>query len=300
MQILFLGYSDIFKKKILPFLKKDKKIFCEMASTKKINNKYFKKTYQSYDDAINNTSYKFVYISLINSLHYHYCKKALNNYKHVIVDKPLTLSSKDNLELIKIARKKKLLILESTVFNYNDRFSEFYKLINFKKDIYVKAVFCIPKLNKYNFRNFKKNGGGCYNDMSSYAIKCIELFNKKKIKNLMFGKIIKKQLIEKFKISINQKDFIFDGKFEFNSEYKNFIKIKNDNNILHLPYAFSQPLNKNTYFMYNENKINFRYENNFYTFLKNVKKVIKKNKFIKYYDELTKLSQIRKIIENKR
>ena len=133
MKILFLGYSEIFKRKILPSLK-DKKIFkCEIASKKKIFDPFFSKKYDNYNEALKKTKAKLIYISLINSSHYKFCKKSLLLKKHVLVDKPLALTSKENLELIKIAKKNDLLLKEATVFTFNKRFKQFYSKKNFKK-----------------------------------------------------------------------------------------------------------------------------------------------------------------------
>ena len=54
-----------------------------------------------------------------------------------------------------------------------------------------KKFYSSIELNNKNFRNFKSKGGGCYNDMSVYAFKCIDLF---------FKKILKKNLFKKKKI----------------------------------------------------------------------------------------------------
>ena len=71
MKILILGNSNIFQRKIYFALKKFKKLNIEIASTQKINNKFkISKQYKDYDEAINNTKAKVVYISLINSIHY--------------------------------------------------------------------------------------------------------------------------------------------------------------------------------------------------------------------------------------
>ena len=64
--------------------------------------------------------------------------------------------------------------------------------------------------------------------------------------------------------------------------------------------AFSQPLNSETYYINNGLKKKFKIENNFNKFLINIKDTIKKKKkFDKFYNELEKLSKIRKLFEKK-
>ncbi len=279
MRILFLGYSDILKKKILPSLYKDKNFICEIASRRKLNNNFFSKSFNNYDSAIKYTKSKLIYVSLINSLHYKYCKKALLSDKHVIVDKPLSQNSKKNIELLNIAKKKKLLLAEAVVFTFNKRFKKFYSSIDFKKSLKINVCFSIPELNKRNFRNFKSKGGGCYNDMSVYAFKCIDLFFKKDLKKkIYFKKKDLNNLSENFQIKIKDGNFLLKCDFRFNSKYKNFIKIQNNKNILYLPMAFSQPLNSETYYINNGLKKKFKVENSFHKFLINIKDTIKKKK----------------------
>ena len=300
MQILFLGYSNILRNKILPGLQKKKKIDCEIATKKKIDTNFFSKVYSDYDQAIKKTKYKIVYISLINSLHYQYCKKALLQGKHVIVDKPICLSSKKFIELINLAKQKKLVLEEATVFYFSKRFKDFFSKITFKDRLNINIKFSIPKLQYENFRNFLSKGGGCYNDMSSYAIMCIYLFYKKKPTSLKFFSKKEKKMIKNFSIKIVEKNFILSGTFKFYSKYKNFINIQNGKKNIFLPFAFSQVLGKKNYFILNNKKKLYNYENNFYNFLTKINNIIKnKNNFNKQYIKLYKLAEIRKEIEKK-
>ncbi len=300
MRILFLGNSDILNRKILPSLHKSKNFKCELASRKKIKNNFFVKSYKNYDYAIKKTKSKLVYISLINSLHFKYCRKALNSNKHVIVDKPLSLNYKKNNELLNLAKKKRLLLAEAIVFTFNKRFKEFYSSINFKKKLNIEIFFSIPSLNKDNFRNYKSQGGGCYNDMSSYAFKCLDLFYKDNLNKFSFTKKLKNKIINSFEVKIFEKNFNFKSSFKFNSNYKNFIKVKNDKKILYLPMAFSQPLNNKLYYKMNNTKKYFKFENSFHTFLINIKDTIRLNKnFDKFYNEINRLTKIRKLFEQK-
>ena len=132
MKILIIGNSSIFKRKIYFALKKFKNVKIELASRKKVKNIKVNKVYKSYNNAINTSDAKIVYISLINSKHFYWALKALNRNKHVIVDKPLTTNFKNTKKLLTIARKKKLLLSESVVFHYHKRFERIFSKINLK------------------------------------------------------------------------------------------------------------------------------------------------------------------------
>ena len=67
----------------------------------------------NYDKVLKSNEFDFVYIGLPNSLHYAYAKKALENDKNVICEKPICLNQKQTKELIALALSKHLYIFEN-------------------------------------------------------------------------------------------------------------------------------------------------------------------------------------------
>lgn len=67
------------------------------------------KVVQKYEDILENEEINLVVITTPNHLHMEYAEKALNAGKHVVVEKPVTPSSREAGELIEIAREKNLL-----------------------------------------------------------------------------------------------------------------------------------------------------------------------------------------------
>lgn len=72
----------------------------------------------SADDIINDPEIELVVIGTPNQLHYPLAKQALEAGKHVLVEKPFTIYSKDATELIKIANEKNLVLC----VNHNRRY----------------------------------------------------------------------------------------------------------------------------------------------------------------------------------
>lgn len=249
MHILIIGNSNIFKRKIYQALLSFKSFKIELASKRKVKDNYnLFKIYRSYTEALKKTNAKIIYISLVNSKHFQWTKKALEANKHVIVDKPLTLSFKNSKKLIDLAKKKNLLIQEATVFYLHNQFRTLFKKINFNKKIYINTFFHIPKLKKNNFRNNINLGGGCFNDMSTYASYIISFFlkrNKKDKIEIKRRQLIRNNLSENFVINAKTININYKGSFKFNSTYKNFLIIKNDNFIYKVKYIFSPPIDKN-------------------------------------------------------
>ena len=191
MKILILGCSDIAIRRIIPAIKKISNLKFDIASKSKKKQNYGQgEWFKNYDTALKKTNASIVYVSLVNADHFIYAKKALNLNKHVIVDKPITLSLKKTLFLIKLARKKKLLLTEALVFHYHRQFELIKRIIKKNKNNIKKIImkFCIPKPKKNNFKLSKKLGGGCLNDMSPYAINVIRNFL---VGNLVYKNVLK-------------------------------------------------------------------------------------------------------------
>ncbi len=107
MKVLILGYSNLVRRKIINVLKKNDIEFCIASLSSKKKEKKSYKWFRSYEEGLNQSNASLVYISLPNSFHYHWAKKALEKGYHVIVDKPITENLKQAKKLIKIAKKIK-------------------------------------------------------------------------------------------------------------------------------------------------------------------------------------------------
>lgn len=65
------------------------------------------------DEIANDPAIDFVYVGLVNSVHYEYTKKFLDAGKNVIVEKPFTTSAAQAKDLIDLALSKKLYLFEA-------------------------------------------------------------------------------------------------------------------------------------------------------------------------------------------
>lgn len=301
MKILILGNSNIFNRKIFPALLKFKNLDIELASRRKSAKiSKISKVYKNYSEALEKSKAKVVYISLINSKHYYWGLKALNKNKHIIIDKPITLSYKNSLNLLKRANKKKLLVAESTVFHFHKQFNKVLTLTNLKKKISIKTFFHIPKLNKDNYRNSINLGGGCFNDMSTYSAYLINIFfNKEDNFQIKKKHYIKNKKSYGFDILVKNKKTTLRSSFKFNSKYKNVMIVEDSKYRYIFEYVFSPPTNKNLV-LKQIDKINkkekltyYNKENVFYSFFKKIFKKIELNNFIKINNRLMITEKLR-------
>lgn len=71
-----------------------------------------------YEAFLTNPEMETVYIGISNLLHYEYAKKALEAGKHVICEKPFTVTGKEAEELSSLAREKGLFLWEAFIIPY--------------------------------------------------------------------------------------------------------------------------------------------------------------------------------------
>ncbi|MDC0585775.1 Gfo/Idh/MocA family oxidoreductase, partial [Candidatus Pelagibacter sp.] len=182
MKILLLGYSNLARKRLLPFFKKNKinVSVASLSSEKKIKN--ISKQYSSYDFALKNSDADLVYISLPNALHFKWAFKALKLRYHVVVDKPLCDSVYELNKLINLSYKNKKLLAEATFFNYHSQFNTLIKHINnFDNIKKIKCNFTIPMPAHNSLLRSKTFKGGVLMDMGPYASSVARFFLNEKI-----------------------------------------------------------------------------------------------------------------------
>jgi predicted dehydrogenase len=66
------------------------------------------KAYGDYEDLFNDEDIDVVHLTTVNSLHYPLAKQAMQKGKHVLCEKPLAMNSREAAELLKIARRQKI------------------------------------------------------------------------------------------------------------------------------------------------------------------------------------------------
>jgi predicted dehydrogenase len=68
------------------------------------------KSYTDYQDLLNDPEVKAVDIILPHHLHYPVAKYALENGKHVLIEKPMTVTPDESMELIELAKKDRVIL----------------------------------------------------------------------------------------------------------------------------------------------------------------------------------------------
>lgn len=69
--------------------------------------------YDNYEELLSKEDVDFVYVALVNSAHYEYCRKALLRHKNVIVEKPFCSCLEEAKDLAEIALRNHLYLIEA-------------------------------------------------------------------------------------------------------------------------------------------------------------------------------------------
>jgi len=88
-----------------------------------------KNGYRDYKQLLAQKDLQAVTVSVPNAMHYQICKDALNAGKHVLVEKPITLNSKEGKELVALAQSKKLTLSVGHIFRFNNALAEIKRLM---------------------------------------------------------------------------------------------------------------------------------------------------------------------------
>lgn len=134
--------------------------------------------YDSYEKLLGDPKVDVVYVALPNNLHFSFAKEALKAGKHVILEKPFTVTYEEAREIADLAREKKLYLFEAITNQYNPNYDKMKELLPRLGDIKLVALNFSQYSSRYD--NFKKgivspsfdpkNAGGALMDLNIYNI----------------------------------------------------------------------------------------------------------------------------------
>lgn len=135
---------------------------------------YGGKIYAGYQKLIESSDVDAIYLPLPPALHYKWAKMALENGKHVFVEKPSTTCLSDTEELIRIAKEKNLALHENYMFVFHDQLKALDDVVKSGEigDVRLYRIsFGFPLRQKNDFRYNKALGGGALLDAGGYTMK---------------------------------------------------------------------------------------------------------------------------------
>jgi len=312
--ILFLGYSNLLKARILPIVES---LDIQSVSIAKYNEQQWDdelkkytfpiQLYDNYEDAINRFQGNIVYITTVNSAHYKYALLCLEKGFNVIIDKPATLRLKEAANLVNLAKQKNVLLCEATVYLMHPQF----KLIDgvFAKNNdspkLITAHFSMPPFKNGNFRYKKALGGGAFFDTSPYAVSLGRYFFKNPPEHVkcVVNERTEDGLDIEYSLMMtygNGKSLI--GHFGFNTEYINQIMIIGTFTNVSLNRVFTIPeLQENVIYITHNNTASEERSasgNNFQLFLRKCLNSLDTGNYKGFYDDFLLDAKAKEMILN--
>jgi predicted dehydrogenase len=176
-----LSTAKIGVTKVIPAMQRAK--YCEITaiSSRDLNESKrvastlgISKAYGSYEELLSDSEIDAVYIPLPNHLHVAWAIKAMEAGKHVLLEKPVGLSSKQAESLIQVSKgKPELKIMEAFMYRHHPQWQKAKKLVedgHIGKLKSIQSVFSYYNTDPNNIRQNPDFGGGGLMDIGCYCI----------------------------------------------------------------------------------------------------------------------------------
>jgi len=146
----------------------------DLKRAKSIAEKYsVQNHFNNYDEFLK-SDIDAVYIGSMNAHHYEQAISALKAGKHILVDKPMTVTSNQAEEIIQVANENKVHVAVNYVYRFHPltlKVKEIIDSMMLGKIISIGGQFCINLNPGDNFRYSKElSGGGALRDLGTHII----------------------------------------------------------------------------------------------------------------------------------
>jgi predicted dehydrogenase len=146
------------------------------------------KFYGSYEELLKDPEIDAVFIPLPNHLHEEWIKKAADAGKHILCEKPLTLTAVQAKEVVSYCKKAEVKIMEAFMYKCHPQWQRARELAavgEIGKLRFVHTFFCYSNSNPRDIRNRPETGGGALYDIGCYAVSAARfLFQKEPVRVL--------------------------------------------------------------------------------------------------------------------
>lgn len=150
----------------------------EHQKAKVFSDKYGGEIFNSYKSVVTSDKINAVYVPLPPALHFQWAKLALESGKHVLCEKPLTMTLGETQTLVDIAKTNRLALHENYMFVFHNQLKALDEIIQSGAIGEVRLYrisFGFPRRAANDFRYIKQLGGGSLYDAGGYTIKYASL-----------------------------------------------------------------------------------------------------------------------------
>ena len=138
------------------------------------------KVYDDFNDMFTDPDIDIIYITTPHNTHIDFMKKAIENKKHILVEKSITLNSDELSEAVKLARKNGVVIGEAMTIYHMPIFKELKKILDSDELGRVNLITAnFGSFKPYDMSNrfFNRNlAGGAMLDIGVYALSFVRYF----------------------------------------------------------------------------------------------------------------------------
>ena len=138
------------------------------------------KVYDGIDDMFCDSNVDVIYITTPHNTHYEYMKKALEAGKHILVEKSITLNSRELDEMIELAKSRNLVIAEAMTIWHMSLYKKLWDIVGSGKLGKVQMITInFGSFKEYDMSNRFFNmdlAGGAMLDIGVYALSVVRSF----------------------------------------------------------------------------------------------------------------------------
>lgn len=313
--ILFLGYSNLLKQRILPILPLTgfRKVGIAKYEGQEWDNyldalPYDVTIFDNFERGLEGFSSDIVYVSTVNSTHYMIAKQVLEAGMNVIVDKPATMTANEADSLLGLAKQGKLLCAESTVYLEHPQFSRVREVFvqNGDSPKLLTVHFSMPPFLSGNFRYRKDLGGGALLDTLPYAVSICRYFfhdYPERVEGIISERNPDGLDLEYSLLLVFPGGRTMVGHFGFNTEYMNHVSIIGNRTNVSFDRVFTIPDTLENVIrvdhMNEHDEIYVARGNNFRNFFDRIESALDEGDYSKFEEDLRYDAIVRQQIINK-
>lgn len=147
------------------------------------------KVYDQIDEVFEDEAVDIIYITSPHNTHYEFMKKALEHGKHILVEKSITLNSRELDEMIALAAEKKLILAEAMTIWHMPIYKKLWEIVQSGQLGKVQIITMnFGSFKEYDMSNrfFNMNlAGGAMLDIGVYALSIVRSFMEEKPEDIV-------------------------------------------------------------------------------------------------------------------
>lgn len=147
------------------------------------------KVYDQIDEVFEDEAVDIIYITSPHNTHYEFMKKAMEHGKHILVEKSITLNSRELDEMIALAAEKKLVLAEAMTIWHMPIYKKLWEIVQSGQLGKVQIITMnFGSFKEYNMSNrfFNMNlAGGAMLDIGVYALSIVRSFMEEKPEDIV-------------------------------------------------------------------------------------------------------------------